>query len=74
MYVNATKLHNTLCEKPDRYIEDRTGNFTMKEKDGSIVTVIEDGKQVVFPVLEMHVDQLVQSSHLVRDGSKYWPK
>ena len=74
MYVNATKLLNALCEKPGRYIEHRTGNYTMREKDGSTVTLTEGGEQIPFPVLEIHVDQLVQHSHVVREDSKYLPR
>jgi hypothetical protein len=73
MHLTTTGLHNLLCAKPGRYIEGRRDEYTVKEADGTDVTVVEGDK--VFPIrpAESQIDQLVDASYLIRDGSMYRP-
>lgn len=74
MHLNATQLHNMLCERPGRYIEERMGTYLMKEADGTHVTAVaENGEAVVLCLPEVLIDQLYRESHLTRDGTKYFP-
>jgi hypothetical protein len=46
----------------------------MREADGAAITVTEGGKEFPIQPAESQIDQLVEASYLVREGSKYWPR
>ena len=71
--MHTTGILDLLAQKAERYIlhSRDTGHYTMKEADGSNVLVPENGQDHVPLLLESQIDQLVDASHLVREGQKY---
>ena len=71
MHLSTTGVLKLLREKPGRYIEGRWAEYVVREADGTDVTVVEDGQTLPIRPVESQVDQLLEATYLVRDGSRY---
>jgi len=71
MHLTTSQIHDLLKERDGRYLEHDMGNYRMKEASGADVTVKENGKDVSIQPTASQIDDLVDASLLIRDGSRY---
>jgi hypothetical protein len=69
--LNTTMILVLLHEGTGRYIQHDMGHYRMKEANGVDVTVIENGGEYLVEPTAEQIDDLMDASKLVRDGSKY---
>lgn len=69
--LNTTMILDLLRERPGRYIERDMGSYRMKEPDGAVVTVTEDGRGYLVEPIAEQMDDLMDAGHLIHKGSIY---
>jgi virulence-associated protein VagC len=71
MMLNTTMILDLLHQRPGRYIQHDMGQYRMKEANGDDVTITETGREYLVEPIAEQMDDLTDTSQLVRDGSKY---
>jgi len=71
MHLRTSQILELLEEDRTRYIEHDAGYYRMKEMNGDAVTVSENGELFAVDPDQTDMDDLVDHSQLVRDGSRY---
>jgi hypothetical protein len=71
MDLTTTGILDLLNQRPGRYIQHDMGNYRIKDASGADVTVREGGKDVPIQPTASQIDDLIDASLLIREGSRY---
>jgi hypothetical protein len=71
MMLNTTMILDLLRQRPGRYVQHDMGQYRMKEANGDDVTITENGRDYLVEPIAEQMDDLIDASKLVRDGSNY---
>jgi hypothetical protein len=74
MRLNTTRILELLREIPGRYIRRDMGQYRMKEANDVDVIVRENGRECFVEPLAAQMDDLMDTSRLIREGSTYRAK
>ena len=71
MDLTTTGILDLLNQRPGQYIQHDMGEYRMKETAGADITVRENGKDVPIQPTASQIDDLMDASLLIREGSRY---
>jgi hypothetical protein len=71
MDLRTSAILELLERDRSRYVEHDTGRYRLKEANGADVMVDDNGRQLPVEPQQIQMDDLVEQSRVVRDGSRY---
>jgi hypothetical protein len=71
MDLTTSGVLDLLNQRAGRYIQHDMGDYRMKEASGADVTVSENGSDVPIQPTASQIDDLIDASLLIREGSRY---